>query len=74
MSIYKDLIGKDLAPKNKNTSQKLFYFQSGELDQKILPIWECFFAFIVCRENTYISMLLAIIFIHKTNSIIFIGN
>ena len=42
--------------------------------QKKAPIWECFFAFTVCRENTYISRLLAIIFIHKTWSIIFISN
>ena len=41
---------------------------------KKAPIWECFFAFTVCRENTYISRLLAIIFIHKTESIIFINN
>ena len=37
-------------------------------------IWECFFAFTMCRENTYILRLLAIIFIHKTESIIFISN
>ena len=36
------------------------------------PIWECFFGFTVCQENTFISRLLAIIFIHKTESIIFI--
>ena len=42
--------------------------------KKNLPIWKCFFAFIVCRENTYISRLLAMIFIHKTESIIFIRN
>ena len=34
--------------------------------QKKAPIWECFFTFIVHRENTYISRLLAIIFIHRT--------
>ena len=33
-----------------------------------------FFAFTVCRENTNISRLLAMIFIHKTKSIIFISN
>ena len=42
--------------------------------QKKTPIWECFFAFILCRENTYISRLLAIKFIHKTELIIFISN
>ena len=40
----------------------------------LLVIWECFFAFTPCRENTYISRLLAIIFIHKTEPIIFITN
>ena len=38
-------------------------------------IWECFFfAFTVCRENTYISRLLAILFIHKTELIFFFNN
>ena len=42
--------------------------------QKTSQIWECFFAFNVRRENTYISRLLATIFIRKTESIIFINN
>ena len=42
--------------------------------QKKAPIWECFFAFTVRRENAYISKLSAIIFIHKINSIIFLKN
>ena len=42
--------------------------------QKKAPIWECFFAFAVFQENTHISRLLAIIFIHKTEAIIFISN
>ena len=37
-------------------------------------IWECFFGFAVCRENTYISRLLAMKFIHKTQTIIFTTN
>ena len=81
MSVYKIIIWKDMAPQNKNTShfhQMQCCAKSivceGLSAQKKAPIWECFFAFTMCRENTYISWLLAMIFFHKTESIIFISN
>ena len=49
----------------------IFYRQFSK--QKKAPIWECFFAFTMCRENTYISRLLAILFIHKIALIIFLN-
>ena len=63
-----------LVSKQKAYSSKISIFYSPFSNRKKSSIWELFFAFTVCRENTYISRLLAIIFIHITESIIFITN
>ena len=52
-----------------STDKKLVHKIAGGLT-RFDRIWECFFAFTVRRENTYISRLLAIIFIHMTDNII----
>ena len=46
-------------------------FEAKEIGlQKKGPIWECFFAFTMCQENTYISRLLAIMIIIRLSQLI----
>ena len=48
-------------------------FLNTQEKRKKPPIWELFFDFPVCSENSYHSRNLAILFIHMTKQIIFIS-
>ena len=70
---------KFMQPSMLSTSQQVWFLQIDKWKDKRLPmhekasIWECFFAFTVCRENSYFRRKLAIMLIHETEFIIFLN-